>query len=60
MTFRELDKLLKENGWDRDKKGNGSSHIMYRKDDKKVPIPKHSGDIPKGTLNVIFKQTGLK
>lgn len=60
VTFRELDKILKNNGWIRDKKGNGSSHVMYRKDGKKVPVPDHSGDIPKGTLNAIFKQAGLK
>lgn len=59
MTFRELDKLLKANEWVRDSKGNGSSHVMYRKDNKKIPVPNHSGDIPKGTLNAIMKQAGL-
>ena len=60
MKFREMDKLLRDNGWAQDKKGNGSSHIIYRKGDRKVPVPNHSGDIPKGTLNAILKQTGLK
>lgn len=60
MTFRELDKLLKSNGWTRDSKGNGSSHVMYRKGNNKIPVPKHSGDIPKGTLNEIMKQAGLQ
>jgi len=59
MTFRELDKLLRTNGWTRDKKGNGSSHVMYRKAHKKVPVPDHSGDIPLGTIKAIFKQAGL-
>ena len=60
MRFKELDRLLKDNGWIRDKKGTGGSHIMYRKESKKIPVPVHSGDIPKGTLNAILKQAGLK
>ena len=60
MKFRELDRILKENGWERDSKGAGSSHVMYRKGGKKVPVPNHSGDIPTGTLSAIYRQTGLK
>ena len=60
MTFREVDKLLKDNGWTREKKGSGSSHVYYRKGNRKVPVPNHIGDIPKGTLYAIFKQAGLK
>jgi predicted RNA binding protein YcfA (HicA-like mRNA interferase family) len=60
MTYRELDKLLRTNGWVPDRKGNGSSHVLYRKSKKPVPVPCHSGDIPAGTLNAILKQTGLK
>ena len=25
-----------------------------------IPVPNHKGDIPKGTLNSILKQAGLK
>ncbi len=25
-----------------------------------IPVPKHKGDIPKGTINNILKQAGLK
>ncbi|MFR1647706.1 MAG: type II toxin-antitoxin system HicA family toxin [Clostridia bacterium] len=25
-----------------------------------IPVPNHKGDIPKGTLNNILKQAGLK
>jgi predicted RNA binding protein YcfA (HicA-like mRNA interferase family) len=60
MKFRELDKILRENGWERDFKGTGSSHIMYRKNGRKVPVPNHNGDIPTGTLKAIYKQTRLK
>jgi predicted RNA binding protein YcfA (HicA-like mRNA interferase family) len=27
---------------------------------RKITIPVHGGDIPKGTLNAILKQAGLK
>ena len=60
MKFREIDKLLRENGWIPDSKGNGSSHVMYRKNGKKVPVPDHQGDIPNGTLAAIKRQAGLK
>ena len=60
MTFRQVDSLLRENGWIPDKKGTGSSHVMYRKNNKKVPVPNHPGDIPKGTLEAIKRQAGLK
>lgn len=61
MTYRELDKILKQNGWEKDKKGNGSSHVMYRKNGKKIPVPNHGDkDIATGTLNSILKSAGLK
>lgn len=60
MKYRELDKLLKQNGWIKDNQGSGSSHHMYRKGSAKIPVPEHSGDIPKGTLNAILKQAGFK
>jgi len=60
MKFREVDKLLRDNGWTPDSKGNGSSHVIYRKNNKIVPVPDHPGDIPKGTLAAIKRQAGLK
>lgn len=60
MTFREIEKIILADGWIL-KNVNGS-HNQYIHPNKKgrVTIPKHSGDIPKGTLNSIFKQAGLK
>ncbi len=60
MTTRELKKLLKDDGWyEVNQKG---SHIQYEHQIKKgkVTLPDHSGDIPKGTLNSVLKQAGLK
>ena len=38
-------------------------HITYistKKQNGSLPVPNHRGDIPKGTLNNILKQAGLK
>ena len=60
MKVKELLKLLKQDGWqEKDQKG---SHLQLVHPDKsgKVTVPIHGGDIPKGTLNAILKQAGLK
>jgi len=60
LTERELLKLLKQNGWYIDE---GSKHHLAtnpKKPGTKIPIPRHKGDIPKGTLNNILKAAGLK
>ena len=60
MTFKELEKLLKADGWVlKDTKG---SHFQYTNPNKpgKVTVPNHKGDIPKGTANSILKQAGLR
>ena len=39
------------------------AHITYidiMKESGSIPVPNHKGDIPKGTLNNILKQAGLK
>jgi len=59
VNGKDLIKLLKEKGWvvDRIK---GSHHIMI-KGTKTVTIPLHgSSDLPKGTLNKILKEGGIK
>ena len=60
MTAKEIIKQLKADGWiEYDTRG---SHIQFKHPVKpgKVTIPSHSGDIPKGTLNNILKQAGMK
>ena len=56
MTFKELEKLIRADGWElKDIKG---SHFQYVHPSKngKVTIPNHKGDIPKGTAISILKQ----
>ncbi len=60
MTFKELDRLLRADGWEL--KETHGSHFQYTHSIKpgKVTVPNHKGDIPKGTANAILKQAGLK
>ena len=60
MTIKELKKLLKHSGWSIT---HGKAHDLATNPEKsgiKIPIPRHTGDIPKGTLNSILKDAGLK
>lgn len=60
MTAKEVIKLLKADGWTEVR--SRGSHIQLKHPSKKglVTVPMHSGDIPRGTLNSILKQAGLK
>lgn len=59
MNGQELLKLLKKNGW-QEVRVTGSHHIM-RKGDKELSVPVHgSKSVPKGLLNSILKDAGLK
>jgi len=59
VTFREVEKLLISNGWYHDH--TNGSHYIYKNKEKEesIVVPRHKGDIPKGTLKSIFKQAGL-
>jgi predicted RNA binding protein YcfA (HicA-like mRNA interferase family) len=60
MTAKELKRKLIASGWIITQ---GGGHEMATHPDKpgvKVPIHRHTGDIPTGTLNNILKATGLK
>jgi predicted RNA binding protein YcfA (HicA-like mRNA interferase family) len=60
MRFRELEKILKDDGWQYvDTKG---SHHHYKHPTKpgKVTIPFRNSDLKTKTANSILKQAGLK
>lgn len=60
LTEREVLKILKANGWNIQE---GKKHHLATHPDKpgvKIPIPRHKGDIPIGTLNNILRAAGLK
>ena len=58
MTKREVEKLLKEAGFT--KRGGGRHDIWIKPGFPPIPVPRHKGDIPSGTLNSILKHAGLK
>ena len=58
MTKRELIKLLKKAGFE--KTSEGANHEFWESETKVTVIPRHAGDLKKGTLHSILKQAGLK
>ncbi|MBR1568386.1 MAG: type II toxin-antitoxin system HicA family toxin [Lachnospiraceae bacterium] len=60
MKFREIERLLIEDGWIQ--KTQRGSHHQYIHPIKhgKVTVPEHSGDIHPDTVRSIMKQAGLK
>lgn len=57
MTKYELEKILKKNSFE--KHSGGKHDIWIKKDFPPIPVPRHKGDIPKGTLKNILKAAGL-
>lgn len=58
MKKRELEKLLKKAGFVR---RHGSRHDIWIKQGlPPIPVPRHKGDIPKGTVQCILKNAGIK
>ena len=60
MTAKELKRKLVKEGWVIEE---GSNHSLATHPDKpglKIPIHRHTGDIPTGTLQNILKSAGLK
>ncbi len=60
MKFRELERLVLEDGWQL--KGCIGSHYQYAHPEKKgkVTIPYHSGDVAKAVIHSVLRQAGLK
>lgn len=60
MTAKELKRRLLANGWIITQGGNHELATHPDRPGVKIPIPRHTGDIPVGTLNQILKTAGLK
>jgi predicted RNA binding protein YcfA (HicA-like mRNA interferase family) len=58
VTKHEVEKLLKQAGFER--RGGGKHDIWIKKGFPPIPVPRHKGDIPKGTLKSIVKAAGLE
>ena len=57
MTKREIERLLKKHGFT--SKTGGAHDIWTKPGFPPVPVPRHKGDIPKGTANSILKAAGI-
>jgi len=60
MKVKEILKVLKQDGWIVKEQKGSHLQLIHSAKKGKVTLPIHSGDIPKGTLNAILKQAGLK
>ena len=60
MKVRELLKTLVDDGWVKKEQKGSHLQLVHPIKKGKVTVPVHGGDIPKGTLNAILKQAGLK
>ncbi len=60
MRFKEVEKIILEDGWYF--KNSKGSHHHYKHPTKpgKVTIPKHPGDIDPRTVTKILEQAGIK
>jgi predicted RNA binding protein YcfA (HicA-like mRNA interferase family) len=54
MTAREAMQRLRREGWV-ERSGKGS-HMIFKKDGRRVVVSNHSGEIPTGTLRAICAQ----
>ena len=60
LTADKVIKLLLENGFELDHQ-TGSHRVYYNSETKKrVVVPYHKQDLPKGTLLSILKQAGIR
>ena len=58
MTKYELERMLRQGGFE--KRSGGKHDVWVKKGFPPIPVPRHKGDIPKGTLKNIFKAAGLE
>ena len=60
MTFREMEKVIKADGWSLVKVSGSHHHYTHKTKPGKVTIPRHSGDLNPRVVQSIYKQAGLK
>ncbi|MEZ5339466.1 MAG: type II toxin-antitoxin system HicA family toxin [bacterium] len=60
FSYRELTRRLRRLGFLFDRQGPGSHEIWRRSDGTKVSIPRHSGDLPEGTIRAILRAAGIE
>ncbi len=59
LTSKEIIKILKQNGFVLDRSRGGHQIFIHKDSQKRVVVPMHNKDIPKGTFYTILKQAGI-
>lgn len=60
LTARQILQRLRRAGFIFDRQAKGSHEIWRHPDTgRRVVVPNHPGDLPRGTLRAIIRQTGL-
>ena len=60
MTFQEIEKTVKNDGWYLAKIHGSHYHYLHKIKKGKVTIPRHGGDLHPKVISSILKQAGLK
>ena len=60
MTARELVRRLEQGGWQSIRQTGSHRHFKHPDHPGVVTIPMHAGDLSKGLVLAILKQTGLR
>lgn len=58
-TAKEIIRLLEKNGFVFDRASGSHNIYMLPDGSKRVIVPLHNKDLPKGTLHSILKQAGI-
>lgn len=59
MTFREIEKIIKKDGWTLSRVHGSHHHYRHPTKPGIVTIPKHGGDVNPKVIKSIYKQAGL-
>lgn len=59
MRFREIEKILLQDGWQLKNAKGSHHHYVHPTKPGKVTIPNHTGDLDRETVRQILKQAGL-
>lgn len=60
MVVKEIETILKENGWQLSRQIGSHRQFKHPTKSGKVTVLFHRGDLDKGTVKSIFKQAGIK
>ena len=60
MTSKDMEKIIKDDGWRFVKQVGSHAHYKHPSKIGKVTIPKHTGDLSPKVVSSILKQAGLK